>query len=104
VSPVALTSTHDGDVVIVEIRGAIDPSNSDELGKELLGVMPGYRGVVLDLAEMPYSDGGVVALLLLTVQQELAGAGYPALGRHPGFVADPAGAAGRGVAARAAAA
>ncbi len=55
----------DGDVLMANLSGEVDLSNSRELEREIVEAVPNHaRGMVLDLSGLTYMDSAGVRLLL----------------------------------------
>lgn len=65
------SARHEGDVLIVTIRGEIDLHSSPELRTELLALLQktGAKRMVLNLSEVPYMDSSAIAVLVEALQR-----------------------------------
>lgn len=81
--PLNVTTTREGDDVVLIVQGELDPHTAPELGRRLDEVLADEPArVVIDLAGVGFIDSSGLRVLIST-QQDLAAAGRSFVVRNP---------------------
>jgi anti-sigma B factor antagonist len=81
--PLDVTTTREGDDVVLIVAGELDPHTAPDLGAHLdEAVAEGSARVVLDLAAVGFIDSSGLRVLI-SAQQDLAAAGRSLVVRNP---------------------